>query len=116
VLSLIPFLAYVVVAAVALTLSAKGAVMAAAVVVGLGAIVVFAGDKIVRPVLVGGAAKLGFVWSLMGTLGGIELLGLLGLFVGPVVLALSGALWQEWVRNRGPSQPLGFSVTVIDHA
>jgi predicted PurR-regulated permease PerM len=116
VLSLIPFLAYVVVVAVALTLAATGAVMAAAVVVGLGAIVVFAGDKIVRPVLVGGAARLGFVWSLMGTLGGIELLGLLGLFVGPVVLALSGALWQEWVKNRGPSQRLGFSVTVTDHA
>jgi predicted PurR-regulated permease PerM len=116
VLSLIPFLAYVVVAAVALTLLTKSATMAAAVVVGLGAMVLFAGDKIVRPVLVGGGAKLGFVWSLMGTLGGIELFGLLGLFVGPVALALSGALWQEWVRNRALSQMPGFSVTVTNHA
>jgi len=116
VLSLIPFLAYVVIATVSMTLLAKGAMMAAAVIAGAGTIVLFAGDKIVRPVLVGGAARLGFVWSLMGTLGGIELFGLLGLFVGPVVLALSGALWHDWVMNRARSQMPGFSVTVTDHA
>jgi predicted PurR-regulated permease PerM len=116
VLSLIPFLAYAAVAAVVLTLLAKGALMAAVAVAGLGVVVVFAGDKIVRPMLVGGAAKLGFVWSLMGTLGGLELLGLLGLFVGPVVLALGGALWQEWIRRQAQSRTAGFTVTVTHHA
>ena len=116
VLSLIPFLAYVVVAAVALTLLAKGALMAAITVAALGVVVLFAGDKIVRPVLVGGSAKLGFVWVLMGTLGGVEGLGLLGLFVGPVALALSRALWQEWTRSQAQSRTAGVTVTVTHHA
>ena len=116
VLSLIPFLAYVVVAAVALTLLAKGALMAAITVAALGVVVLFAGDKIVRPVLVGGSAKLGFVWVLMGTLGGVEVLGLLGLFVGPVALALSRALWQEWTRSQAQSRTAGVTVTVTHHA
>jgi predicted PurR-regulated permease PerM len=116
VLSLIPFLAYAVVAAVALTLLAKGALMAAVTVAALGVVVLFAGDKIVRPLLVGSSAKLGFVWVLMGTLGGVELLGLLGLFVGPVVLALGGALWQEWTRSQAQSRTAGVTVTVTHHA
>lgn len=101
--AMIPFLGYTVVAGIAVALIAKGAVMKAVAVGGLGFVVLFAGDKIVRPILVGGAARLGFVWVLMGSLGGLELLGLLGLFVGPVVLALAGALWQERVSYRGLS-------------
>lgn len=36
-----------------------------------------------------------YIWSL----GGLEALGLLGLFVGPVVLALSVALWEHWTNR-----------------
>jgi predicted PurR-regulated permease PerM len=100
----IPFLGYAAVAGVALVLAVKSAAMAALVVCALGFLVVFAGDKIVRPMLVGGAVQLGFVWVLMGSLGGLELLGLLGLFVGPVVLALGGALWRDWTTSRSPSR------------
>jgi predicted PurR-regulated permease PerM len=52
----------------------------------------------------------------MGTLGGLELLGLLGLFVGPVALALSGALWQDWIRNRAHPLAPSLAVTIADHA
>jgi predicted PurR-regulated permease PerM len=58
--------------------------------------------------LVRSVTKLGFIWVLMGSLGGLEALGLLGLFVGPVVLAMAGALWDEWTkrsRNRSVAQP-----------
>ena len=99
--AMIPFLGYVAVAGVALALIAKGATTVAWAVCALGAVVLFAGDKIVRPMLVGNAAKLGFVWVLMGSLGGLELLGPLGLFLGPVVLALANALWREQTKRRG---------------
>jgi predicted PurR-regulated permease PerM len=65
----------------------------------LGVVILFAGDKIARPMLVGNATKLGFAWVLMGSLGGLEAIGLLGLFVGPVVLALAAALWSEWSKR-----------------
>jgi len=66
----------------------------------LGCIVHFVGDKIVRPVLVGSAVNLGFAWVLMGSLGGLELMGLLGVLLGPVVLALGSSLWRQWVHDR----------------
>jgi len=96
--AMVPFLAYAAVVGVALMLFATGAGAAALAVIGLGIAVVFATDKIARPLLVGGAMKLGFLWVLLGSLGGFEALGLLGLFVGPVVLALAGTLLQE-LRN-----------------
>jgi len=114
--AMIPFLGYVAVAGVALALAVKGAVMAALAVCALGFFVVFAGDKIVRPMLVGGAVRLGFVWVLMGSLGGLELLGLLGLFVGPVVLALAGALWRDWTTNRSQARVTRVSAAVTEPA
>jgi predicted PurR-regulated permease PerM len=117
--AMIPFLGYVAVAGVAMALVVEGAVIAALAVGALGFFVVFAGDKIVRPVLLGGATQLGFVWVLMASLGGLELLGLLGLFVGPVVLALGRALLDGWTTNRGRSRVTrvsAVSAAVSEHA
>jgi len=99
--AMLPFLAYVAVVGVAAALYAKGAGGAAFAVLGVGIAVVFMSDKIVRPLLVRGSMKLGFLWVLLGSLGGLETLGLLGLFVGPVALALGGALWREWRDGGG---------------
>jgi predicted PurR-regulated permease PerM len=94
-LAAIPFLGYVVVFGAFMTLLSGGSVIAAWAVLGIGAVILLTGDKLVRPILVSSSTQLGFVWVLMGTLGGLELLGLIGIFVGPVVLALAGALWSE---------------------
>jgi predicted PurR-regulated permease PerM len=42
--------------------------------------------------------NLPFVWVLMGCLGGFEVLGLVGLVIGPVLFALTRELWKERVR------------------
>jgi predicted PurR-regulated permease PerM len=36
----------------------------------------------------------------MGSLGGLELMGLVGVILGPVVLALGISLWRQWVDDR----------------
>jgi len=113
-LAMIPFLAYVVVTGVALSLAVQGAVAPAVVVCVLGIIVHLLADKIVRPLLVGGAVKLGFVWVLMGSLGGLEVMGLLGVLVGPVVFALAGSLWREWAKDRARSSPEPVAAASID--
>jgi predicted PurR-regulated permease PerM len=59
-------------------------------------VVVFVADHFVRPFLIGGAAQLPFLWVLLGILGGIETFGLLGLFLGPVVMAALISLWRDW--------------------
>ena len=45
--------------------------------------------------------NLPFVWVLMGCLGGFQVFGLVGLVVGPVLLALTRELWEERMRARG---------------
>ena len=55
----------------------------------------FTADHFVRPSLIGGTTKLPFIWVLLGILGGVETFGLLGLFVGPAVMAVLILLWRE---------------------
>jgi len=104
-LAAIPFLGYVVVFSAFLALLGGGSAIAAWAVLATGAVILFTGDKVVRPILVGSSTQLGFVWVLMGTLGGLELLGFIGIFVGPVVLALAGALWRELTTRSNQDRP-----------
>lgn len=96
VLAMIPFAAPIVFGGASLFLFAQGDATGAALLFGWGMLVLFVADHFVRPVLIGGAAKLPFLWVLLGILGGLETLGLLGLFLGPVVMAMCVALWREW--------------------
>ena len=102
-LAVIPFAGYVVVAGVAVALVAETSVFAGLAVLALGTVILFLGDKVVRPLLVGRATQLGFVWVLMGSLGGLALTGLLGVLLGPVVLSLAGAVWNE-LTQQTPSR------------
>ncbi len=99
VLAVIPFGAPVAFCAAGLYLLAQGSTVAAATVVGFGFLVVFVADHFVRPFLIGGAARLPFLWVLLGILGGLETFGLLGLFLGPVVMAALVSLWREWIKT-----------------
>jgi predicted PurR-regulated permease PerM len=46
-------------------------------------------------VLIGGSTRLPFVWVLLGILAGAESFGLLGILLGPALLAVLIALWRE---------------------
>ena len=96
VLAIIPFGAPVVFSAASLLLLAQGRTVAAAVLFGFALAVVFVADHFVRPVLIGGAVRLPFLWVLLGILGGVETFGLLGLFLGPAIMAALYSLWQDW--------------------
>jgi predicted PurR-regulated permease PerM len=99
ILAVIPFGAPVVFGAAALYLAAAGSTAAAAAVFGFGVAVVFVADHFVRPVLIGGAVRLPFLWVLLGILGGLEAFGILGLFLGPAVMAALISLWREWTDD-----------------
>jgi predicted PurR-regulated permease PerM len=43
--------------------------------------------------------QLPFLWVLLSLLGGVESFGLLGLFLGPAVMAALITLWREWAAN-----------------
>jgi predicted PurR-regulated permease PerM len=95
---MIPFAAPLVFGVAALLLAAQGAMVAAIAVAVWGTIVLFVADHFVRPLLIGGAIRLPFLWVLLGILGGLETFGLLGLFLGPVIMALAMALGREWTQ------------------
>jgi predicted PurR-regulated permease PerM len=97
-LALVPFLGYAAVAALTVQLVVAGAATPALFSLVLGSLVLLCGDKIVRPMIAHSGTHLPFVWVLMGCLGGFEVLGLVGLVVGPVLLALTRELWKERVR------------------
>ncbi len=98
--AIIPFAAPVVFCLCALLLAAKGALVWAVAVVCIGMATTFAADHFVRPVLIGGATKLPFIWVLLGILGGVEMWGLVGLFVGPAIMAALIMLWREWAGEQ----------------
>jgi predicted PurR-regulated permease PerM len=101
VVAVIPFGAPIAFCAAGLYLLSQGSTGAAVAVVALGFLVVFIADHFVRPFLIGGAARLPFLWVLLGILGGLETFGLLGLFLGPVVMAAMISLWREWTASAG---------------
>ena len=42
----------------------------------------------------------GSVVLLMGVIGGVIAFGMVGLFAGPVVIAVALALWEDWLAHR----------------
>ena len=64
-----------------------------------GSVELFIVDKTLRPRLVGGPVKLPFLPTFFGLVGGVKTMGFVGLFVGPVLMALLVAIWREWVLS-----------------
>ncbi|MFI4918002.1 MAG: AI-2E family transporter [Legionellales bacterium] len=93
--AMIPFVVPVIFVSVALVLLCIGSMLGAIIVLVWGTLVMFTADHLIKPVLIGGAIELPFLAVLFGILGGVETLGLLGLFLGPVVMVLFVTLWQE---------------------
>lgn len=96
-LAMVPLGAWVVLFAAALTLPLQGgSSLAAAGLSCFGAAVLLIGDNLILPALIGGAAELPFLLVLIGIIGGIESFGLIGLFIGPVIMAVLLTMWREW--------------------
>jgi predicted PurR-regulated permease PerM len=77
-----------------------------AMVLGIWTVVVVNIDNVVRPILIQRGAKLPLMLIFVGVIGGLIAFGLVGIFVGPVVLAVSYELLVAWVRQGMPDAPL----------
>ncbi len=83
-----------------------------------GTVELFIVDKTLRPKLVGGPIKLPFLPTFFGLIGGVKTMGFLGLFIGPVLMALLVAIWREWMHEvRTAEKPdLGPQVLIDEPA
>ncbi|MDR3529180.1 MAG: AI-2E family transporter [Rhodopila sp.] len=69
-------------------------------VYGVGA--VSGADSLIRPWFIARGAQLPFLLTVLGVLGGALAFGLLGIFLGPVLLGIGYTLVNEWARGADP--------------
>jgi predicted PurR-regulated permease PerM len=102
--AVIPFAAPVVYILAGLYLFTIGNTIGAIIIIVSGSVIIFIADHFIRPVLIGGAARLPFLWVLLGLLGGLQTFGFLGLFLGPAIMAALVAMWREWTELPAPER------------
>ena len=109
--AMIPFAVFIVFGIVGLLLLAQGSVVAGIVIIVLGTVMVLLADHLIRPALIGGATRLPFLWVLFGILGGVETWGVVGLFIGPALMAALIMLWRDFlaaapaIEEAAPAPP-----------
>ena len=106
-LATVPFGATAVFVIACFTLIMQSRITAAVLLFVFASIVVFVADHFVRPALIGASTRLPFLWVLLGIFGGLETFGLIGLFVGPAIMAAVIAIWREGAKPATPDAPVG---------
>ncbi|TCH62152.1 AI-2E family transporter [Acinetobacter sp. ANC 4862] len=104
-LALIPFGTPIAYGSVALWLFSQGQTMEAIGVMVWGVCIVSTSDNVIRPLVISGATQIPFLLIMFGVLGGIASFGLVGLFIGPVILAVLLAIWREWLHETNEFGP-----------
>ena len=100
-LGLVPFGAALALAGAALWLLALGATTPAVVLAAGGLLLIFVVDHFVRPAFIAGSSRLPMVLALIGVVAGLETFGVLGIFIGPTLLAVMAAVWRELAAVPG---------------
>jgi predicted PurR-regulated permease PerM len=65
------------------------------------AILVCSLDNFLRPILIRKGVELPMLLIITGVIGGLIGFGIIGLFIGPVILAVSFTLLRAWVARPG---------------
>ncbi len=58
-------------------------------------------DNVLRPLLISNVTRVPFLLVMFGAIGGVTAFGLVGVFVGPVLLGIAMAIWREWATPGG---------------
>jgi predicted PurR-regulated permease PerM len=101
---LLPFGAAIVWLPTAIFLGLSGSVTKALILFGLGAGVVSMVDNIVRPMLLSGRVQMNGLVVFVGLLGGLNIFGLLGIVLGPLVVVTAISLVTSYVDNAPKEQ------------
>lgn len=100
ILAAIPFGAPLIFCLAALLLLGLGKAVAGIGLAVFGFLIVFVTDHVIRPAVIGGAARIPFLLVLLGILGGLSSLGMVGLFVGPALMAVFVAVWRDLAEEE----------------
>ncbi|PZN88010.1 MAG: AI-2E family transporter [Candidatus Methylumidiphilus alinenensis] len=98
--SLIPFIGTVLIwGPIGAWLLLSGHIGAGLGLLAWGAIVVHPIDNILRPLLISSATDIPLLIVLFGVAGGLFAFGMVGLFLGPLILTVLLAIWREWLAG-----------------
>ena len=97
--ALIPFGTPFVWGTLGVWLLVKGETAAGLGLLAWGTFVVSWVDNLIRPLVISKATEIPFLIVMFGVLGGLAAFGMIGLFVGPVILAVLIAVWREWLED-----------------
>jgi predicted PurR-regulated permease PerM len=67
-------------------------------------------DNVLKPVIIGKSSHIPFILILIGVVGGAAAFVLLGVFVGPTVLAVADAVFREWTATPEVTRAAGQAV------
>jgi len=70
-------------------------------------------DNVLKPMLLGRGVDVPMAVVLIGSIGGMATSGILGLFIGPVILAVGYQLFWRWVRNDAAERAGIVAETVV---
>ncbi len=71
-------------------------------------------DNVIRPLVISGAGRIPFLVVLFGVLGGLTAFGAIGLFLGPVILAVLLSVWQAWLKLQNQEEDMPCSESLPD--
>ena len=57
-------------------------------------------DNVIRPLVISGTGHIPFLIVLFGVFGGLSAFGVVGLFLGPIILSVLQAVWKTWLKQQ----------------
>lgn len=98
-LSFVPYGPQAVYLPVSLSLALNGSPVAGVLLALWGILVVSSADNVLKPMFISRQVRMPLPLSLLGVTGGLLGFGLLGVFIGPVVMGLVQNLWLAWTEE-----------------
>lgn len=56
-------------------------------------------DNLLRPLLISNVTRVPFLLVMFGVIGGLAAFGFVGLFIGPIILGVATAIWNDWATE-----------------
>ena len=111
--ALIPMGAPLIWLPIAIGLIFMNKVLAGIGLIAWGVLVVSTIDNVIRPLAISGASRVPFLVVMFGVFGGLTAFGVIGIFLGPVILAVLRAVWHEWLEQQKEEESLLVDDTAI---
>lgn len=82
-----------------------GQIVAGVVMAAYGILIIGGVDNFLKPYLISRGSQMPFLLVFFGVIGGVVTFGILGIFLGPMLLALGLALSREWLEMQARGEP-----------